>query len=101
VAYALLFSRIEADKKSASRINRVKSAEVDRAKVKAARDRVQEMSKRRKSVQDNLKDLEKRQNEKTKKTVSMKSRLLQAGLTITAAKFYLISAVFASVLLLV
>jgi tight adherence protein B len=101
VAYALLFSRIETDKKSASRINRVKSAESDRVKVKAARDRVQELSKRRKSVQDNLKDLEKRQHEKTKKTLSMKSRLVQAGLTITVAKFYLISAIFASVLLLV
>lgn len=101
VAYALLFSKIEADKKSASRINRVKSAESDRVKVKAARDRVQELSKRRKSVQDNLKDLEKRQHEKTKKTLSMKSRLVQAGLTITPAKFYLISAIFASVLLFV
>lgn len=101
MAYALLFSRIETDKKSASRINRVKSAEVDRAKVKAARDRVQELSKRRKSVQDNLKDLEKRQHEKTKKTLSMKSRLVQAGLTITVTKFYLFSAIFASVLLLV
>ncbi|ARO28234.1 type II secretion system F domain-containing protein [Rhizobium sp. NXC14] len=100
VAYVLLFSRIEADKKSASRINRVKSAEVDRAKVKAARDRVQEMSKRRKSVQDNLKDLEKRQNEKTKKTLSMKSRLVQAGLAVTLTQFYLFSAIFASVLLL-
>jgi tight adherence protein B len=101
VAYALFFSRFETDKKSASRINRVKSAESDRVKVKAARDRVQELSKRRKSVQDNLKDLEKRQHEKTKKTLSMKSRLVQAGLTITVAKFYLISAIFASVLLLV
>ncbi|OWV81091.1 pilus assembly protein [Rhizobium sp. R634] len=100
VAYALMFSRIEADKKSASRINRVKSAEVDRVKVKAARDRVQELSKRRKSVQDNLKDLEKRQNEKTKKTLSLKSRLVQAGLSITLMQFYLFSAVFASVLLL-
>ncbi|PDT17013.1 pilus assembly protein [Rhizobium sp. J15] len=100
VAYALLFSRIEADKKSASRINRVKSAEVDRVKVKAARDRVQELSKRRKSVQDNLKDLEKRQNEKTKKTLSLKSRLVQAGLSITLTQFYLFSAIFASVLLL-
>lgn len=96
-----MFSRIEADKKSASRINRVKSAEVDRVKVKAARDRVQEMSKRRKSVQDNLKDLEKRQNEKTRKTLSTKSRLVQAGLTASLSQFYLFSAIFASVLVLV
>ncbi|RUM26750.1 pilus assembly protein [Rhizobium vallis] len=100
VAYALMFSRMEADKKSASRINRVKSAESDRVKVKAARDRVQELSKRRKSVQDNLKDLEKRQHEKTKKTLSMKSRLAQAGLSITVGKFYLVSAVLACVLLI-
>ena len=53
----MLFSRIETEKKSATRINRVKSAEVDRSKVKAARDRVQELSKRRKSVQDSLKAL--------------------------------------------
>jgi len=96
-----LFSRIESDKKSASRINRVKSAELDRTKVKAARDRVQELSKRRKSVQDSLKDLEKRQHEKTKKTLSLKSRLVQAGLPITPARFYLFSALFAFVLLVV
>lgn len=101
VSYAVLFSRIESDKKSASRINRVKSAELDRTKVKAARDRVQELSKRRKSVQDNLKDLEKRQHEKTKKTLSLKSRLVQAGLPITPVRFYLFSALFAFVLLVV
>ncbi|GAA3056642.1 type II secretion system F family protein [Rhizobium viscosum] len=101
VSYAVLFSRIESDKKSASRINRVKSAELDRTKVKAARDRVQELSKRRKSVQDNLKDLEKRQHEKTKKTLSLKSRLIQAGLPITPARFYIFSALLALVLLVV
>ena len=56
ICYGVLFSRIETEKKTASRVNRVKSAETDRVKVKAARDRVQEMSKRRKSVQDSLKD---------------------------------------------
>ncbi|MBB3655846.1 tight adherence protein B [Rhizobium sp. BK650] len=101
VSYALLFSRIESDKKSANRINRVKSAEVDRANIKAARDRVQELSKRRKSVQDNLKDLEKRQHEKAKKSLSLRSRLVQAGLPVTPARFYLFSALFALVLLVV
>ncbi|HWT60384.1 MAG TPA: type II secretion system F family protein, partial [Rhizobium sp.] len=46
------------------------------------------------------KDLEKRQHEKTKKTLTMKSRLVQTGLTITVGKFYLFSAIFACVLLL-
>jgi tight adherence protein B len=101
VCYGLLFSRIETEKKAASRVNRVASAETDRVKVKAARDRVQEMSKRRKSVQDNLKDLEKRQQENTKKKLTLKSKLSQAGLTITPARFYMFSAIFAFVLMFV
>ena len=67
ICYGVLFTRMEADKKTAGRVNRVSSAETDRVKVKAARDRVQELSKRRKSVQDNLKDLEKRQQENSKR----------------------------------
>ncbi|MDE1993850.1 MAG: type II secretion system F family protein [Rhizobiaceae bacterium] len=94
VCYGILFSRIETQKKAESRVNKVASAETDRAKVKAARDRVQELSKRRKSVQDSLKDLEKRQQENTKKKLSLKGRLTQAGLTITPARFYLFSVAF-------
>jgi len=89
VCYGILYSRIETQKKADSRVNRIKSAETDRMKVKAARDRVQEMSKRRKSVQDSLKDLEKRQLENTKKKQSLKVRLGQAGLPLTPARFYL------------
>ncbi|MDQ0562836.1 tight adherence protein B [Rhizobium mesoamericanum] len=101
VCYGILFARIETEKKSANRVNRVVSAEADKASVKAARDRVQEMSKRRKSVQDNLKDLEKRQQENTKKKLSLKSRLTQAGLRITPGRFYVFSAIFGLVLMFV
>ncbi|MBB4567728.1 type II secretion system F family protein [Rhizobium leucaenae] len=94
VCYGILYSRIEAQKKADSRVNRIKSAETDRVKVKAARDRVQEMSKRRKSVQDSLKDLEKRQLENTKQKQSLKMRLGQAGLPVTPARFYLFSVLF-------
>ncbi len=96
VAYGVLFSSMETDKKTATRINRVKSAETDHNKVKAARDRVQEISKRRKSVQDSLKDLERKQQEKTKKaaTASLKSRLVQANLSLSITKFYFFSVAF-------
>ncbi|WP_313613491.1 type II secretion system F family protein [Agrobacterium sp.] len=102
LAYAFLFQRIEVENKTASRVNRVKSAETDRVKIKAARDRVQELSKRRKSVQDNLKDLEKRQQEKNKKNrdISLKGKITQAGLSITVSKFYVISAVVGLVIFL-
>mgnify|MGYP000879926791 CR=1 FL=1 len=102
IAYGLLYSRIEVEKKTASRINRVKAAETDTAKVKAARDRVQEISKRRKSVQDSLKDLERKQEEKTKKiaSASLKSRLVQAGLSFTQSQYYIASVVLGLVVLL-
>jgi tight adherence protein B len=99
VCYGLLFSRMETDKKAASRVSRVATAEADKSNVKAARDRVQEMSKRRKSMQDNLKDLEKRQQENAKKKLTLKSRLTQAGLTITPGRFYMFSGIFAFILM--
>lgn len=100
IAYGLLYSQIETEKKTASRINRVKTAETDHAKVKAARDRVQEISKRRKSVQDSLKELERKQHERQKKAAatSLKSRLTQAGLSATPSQFYTFSVIFGLVI---
>ena len=95
LAYGVLFSRIEAAKKTESRMRRVQAAETDQGKAKAARDRMQELSKRRKSVQDSLKDLEKKQQEQTKRVATtLKARLVQAGLSITLTRFYVFSAVF-------
>ncbi|MCV9962304.1 type II secretion system F family protein [Pararhizobium sp. BT-229] len=95
LAYGILFTRIETEKKAESRVRKVTAAESDRIQVKAARDRMNEMSKRRKSVQDSLKDLEKKQQEKSAKAKpSMKIRLMQAGLTISVAQFYIASVVF-------
>lgn len=104
LAYGVLYSKIETDNKTATRINRVRSAETDAAQMKAARDRVQDISKRRKSVQDSLKELEKKQQqEKTKKanSASMKAKLVQSGLPITLPQFYIISSVLGFVVLLV
>ena len=95
LAYGVLFSRIETERKAESRVRRVHSAETDQSKAKAARDRMQELSKRRKSVQDSLKDLEKKQQEQTKRiATTLKSKLAQAGLSTTVSKFYVYSVVF-------
>lgn len=96
LAYVFLFQQIEVEKKTASRVNRVKAAETDHTKIKAARDRVQEMSKRRKSMQDSLKELEKKQNEKAKdrKDTSLKGRLTQSGLSLSVRRFYVFSICF-------
>ncbi len=61
IAYAFLFSRISDEKNVDKRLQSIKAAETDRAVVKASRDRVAEAARRRKSVQDSLKELDDKQ----------------------------------------
>ena len=58
IAYAFLFNSMANEKNVGKRLETVKRADTDRSVVKASRDRVAEAAKRRKSVQDSLKDLE-------------------------------------------
>jgi len=95
LAYGVLFSRIETQKKTDSRVRRVQAAETDQGKAKASRDRMQELSKRRKSMQDSLKDLEKKQQEQTKRVATtIKAKLGQGGLSISMTQFYVFSVIF-------
>lgn len=93
LAYAFLFPQIEVEKKTTTRMKRVKTAETDHTKIKAARDRVQDLSKRRKSMQDSLRELEKKQDEKARKArnISLREKLVQAGLEISVRRFYVMS----------
>lgn len=102
VSYGVLFSRIETDKRTQSRVSKVATAETDRVKVKASRDRLSEMTKRRKSVQDSLKELEKKQAEANKKKqVTLKAKIAQAGLGFTETQFYIVNAVLGSAIFVV
>ncbi|MBT9371443.1 type II secretion system F family protein [Rhizobium sp. CSW-27] len=94
LAYVFLFSRLEVERKTASRVTRVKAAETDRGKVKAARDRVQEISRRRKSLQESLKALESKQLEQSRKIGdrSIKAKLSRSGLPLSPSRFHLLSA---------
>ena len=93
LAYAFLFPQIEDEKRTTNRFKRVQAAETDLVKVKAAKDRVQELSRRRKSMQDSLKDLENKQSERSKKRSnrSFQGRIEQAGLSIQASRFHIFS----------
>lgn len=93
VAYALMFTRIENERKADRRLATVKAAETDRSVVVAARDRMAEAAKRRKSVQDSLNELDRKQkaNEKNTKKPPIKLQIRQAGLNITMRQFYLYS----------
>ena len=100
VAYALMFRRISDEANIDKRLQNVKRAETDRMAVVASRDRMQEAAKRRKTVQDSLKDLENRQKAKDKnvKKPPLKQQLRQAGMTVTIDRFYLYSAISGLVL---
>lgn len=100
VAYAFLFNRIADEKKASKRLETIKRAETDRAVVKASRDRLAEAAKRRKSVQDSLKELEAKQksNDLNFRKPPLKVQIRQAGLILPIERFYLYSAVCGVVL---
>ncbi|MEQ1955749.1 type II secretion system F family protein [Mesorhizobium sp. CN2-181] len=100
VAYAFLFNRIASEKTVDRRLDTVKRAETDRAMVKASRDRQVEVAKRRKSLQDSLRDLDAKQRtlDHNVKKPPLRIQLKQAGLTLSVERFYLYSALCGLVL---
>ena len=95
LGYGVLYGRIEGERKAESRVKRVKAAETDRSKATAARDRLTEANKRRKSVQDSLKTLEEKNKENDRRnSPPLKDRISQAGLGISVQQFYMISLFF-------
>jgi tight adherence protein B len=100
VAYVFLFNRIDNEKAAGRRIQSVKTLETDRSVVRASRDRVAEAAKRRKTVQDSLKELDQKQKVKdvNVKKPPLKMQIRQAGMTVPMERFYLYSAVCGVVL---
>ena len=84
VAYAFLFNNIANEKNVEKRLETIKKADTDRTVVKASRDRLAEATKRRKSVQDSLKELEEKQKVKNVnlKKPPLKMQIRQAGMQI-------------------
>ena len=103
LAYGLMFTAIENEKKAGRRLETVKRAETDRMVVKASRDRMAEAAKRRKSVQDSLKELEVKQRSRSARTTKppLKVQIRQAGLSLSMRRFYVYSFITGFVLFLV
>jgi tight adherence protein B len=93
IAYGFLFNKIAEQQQADRRLDTIKRAETDGAVVKAQRDRVSEAAKRRKSVQDSLKELEARQKAKDQNTRKppLRIQLRQAGMTVSVRRFYVYS----------
>ncbi|PSJ57889.1 type II secretion system F family protein [Pseudaminobacter soli (ex Li et al. 2025)] len=95
VAYAFLFKSLENEKKADRRLQAVKAAETDRSVVKAARERANEISKRRKSIQDTLKDHDEKQKAKDRVTKKppLRIQIRQAGMQVSVERFYMYSVI--------
>nr|WP_295461755.1 type II secretion system F family protein [Mesorhizobium sp.] len=100
VAYALMYNRIQNEANTGKRLDTIKRAETDRGAKAAARDRTAEVAKRRKTIQDSLKDIENKQKSRDQivKKPPIKVQIRQAGMTVSMERFYLYSAVTGLVL---
>ena len=95
MAYAFLFKTIANEKNVGKRLETVKRSDTDRALVKASRDRVAEVAKRRKTVQDTLKEHDDKQRSKDRnvKKPPLRMQLRQAGTQISVERFYVYSVI--------
>ena len=60
LVYALLFQKIEEENRTGKRLKSIQAADTDKSTARTLRDKATDANKRRKAVQDNLKDLEER-----------------------------------------
>ncbi|RFC64988.1 pilus assembly protein [Fulvimarina endophytica] len=94
VTYAILQPKIANNKRVTERKTVYSRDEAARARAGQVRDRLQEQAKRRKTLQNNLKDMENRVRERGFKgqKLSLEQTLKQCGLKISARSFRLVSA---------
>ena len=97
VAYAVLQRRIENENTTSRRIDQIRATEADRSAVKSERAKQLEANKRRKTVQDSLKELETKEKIRSKqvKRPPLKVQIRQAGMSTTVGRFYLYSSIVA------
>ena len=95
VAYVFLFNRISAEENAGRRLKIVQQAESERMAVKATRMKATEAAKRRKSVQDSLKEMDLKQKTKDKnlRKPPLKVQIRQAGMQVSIERFYVYSVV--------
>jgi tight adherence protein B len=98
LAYALLYGRIQSENTAEKRLEFIQG----KAKT-APSGRTQDPTRRRKSVQDTLKELEDAQRAKAKQSKSppLATRITQAGLTWTKRTFWIVSIIIGLIFLAV
>ena len=78
------------DAQSKKRVNRAVGSGLQRGKRQTSA--LDQAAQRKRQVQESLKDLEQRQRDQRKKTLTIKARIQQAGMSFTPTTFWMISA---------
>ncbi len=94
IAFAFWYNAIDQERQTDRRLKNVKAAETDRSVATANRDKAADANKRRKNVQDALKQLEDKQKATAKSKPPLAVLLKQAGLSMSVQHFYIASAAF-------
>ena len=91
--YSLLYGKIQNEARTDQRIKSIKSSDTDRSSVRSARDLANDANKRRKQVQDSLKEMESRQKDREKmiQRPPLKIQIQQAGLSLPIERFMMYS----------
>jgi len=92
IIYALMFNTISNDANQAKRLKGIKQR--DKAGQSNAAKRINDAAKRRKTVQDSLKELEDKQKAKHQKKITLKKMIAQAGMTVSVQNFFIYSVIF-------
>ncbi len=92
LAYAFLFTRLSEEARRDKRIKSVNTRNI--AQQAATQAKMTDASKRRKSVQESVKELEAKQKQSARDRLTLKKILQQAGMNITVPQFFMFSFVF-------
>ncbi len=92
IAFAFWYNSIDQERQTDRRIKNVKSAETDRSLALANRDKAADANKRRKNVQEALKQLEEKQRASARMRPPLSVQIKQAGLSTSVQQFYIMSA---------
>ncbi|WP_182086072.1 type II secretion system F family protein [Aureimonas sp. ME7] len=93
LAYGVVEPRLQLEKNAKSRLGHYKQSETDAVSKRVARDRLNEVAKRRKTIQNTLDDLDSKQKARNQKArdASLDRRIAQAGLKTTLRQFVVFS----------
>jgi len=92
IIFAFMFDNVANENRQAKRLNNIQKREAVQASK--ASQRINDAAKRRKTVQDSLKELDEKQKAKHKKKITLKKMISQAGMKVTVQQFFMFSGIF-------